>query len=73
MRMQRSLSGHVSDKRKMMYNDHHQQNCTLVPEGTQRYTVVPDVPDHLRYLHPEFEVSVVHGGTWWYVEVPNGT
>ena len=39
--------------------DTHQQNRTPVPEGTRRYAVVPDVPDHLGYLHPEFEVSVV--------------
>ena len=35
--------------------------------------MVPDVADHLGYLHPEFEVSVVRewyavvrGGTRWY-------
>ena len=41
-----------------------------VPEGTRRYAAVPDVPDHLGYLHPEFKVSVVRE---WYAVVCSGT
>ena len=51
-----------------------------VPEGTRRYAVVPDIPDHLGYLHPEFEVSVVRewyavvrGGTRWYARLLTGS